>query len=107
MIQGTTPTFRLAINGRNVDLTQATNVYVTITQGQQSITMTGESLEIKQNMVSFWLPQEWSLLLSGNATAEMQCNWTYTDPETGAVKRAATKPQTIQVGKQLLKRVIS
>jgi hypothetical protein len=108
MIQGTTPTFELTINGDSVDLTKANAVVVTITQGCNEISLTGEDLEITdRNAISCYLPQATSLTLVGDATARIQVNWTYPDPNGGEDRRAATTIQTIQIGDNLLKQVIS
>lgn len=105
MIRATTPTFTLTISGDSVDLTQATSVYVTIAQGDNVITLTGDDLTITENTISCFLNQEQALSLFGNSPAKIQVNWTYTDA-TDVIKRAATKVVTIQIGEQLLKQVI-
>ncbi len=105
MIRATTPTFNLTISGDSVDLTQATSVYVTIAQGNTIITLTGDDLTVTEDMISCFLNQEQALSLLGNSPAKIQVNWTYADA-TDTVKRAATKVVTIQIGEQLLKRVI-
>lgn len=107
MIRGTTPTFTFTIKDDTVDLTEATNVYVTLRQGSKEITKTGDDLEIDARTVNVFLKQEESLGLIETVNAEVQINWTYIDPTDGAtVRRAATKVKTIQITKQLLKRVI-
>ena len=105
MIRATTPTLTLTISGDSVDLTAATNVYVTIAQGINEITLTDDALTLTENTVSCFLTQEQALTLAGNSPAKIQVNWTYTDSDED-VKRAATKVVTIQIGEQLLKRVI-
>ena len=108
MIRGTTPTFRLTIQpkqGQSVDLSLADNVYVAIKQGNTTIELTGDELEIDENVVSCYLTQEKSLKLVENASAKIQVNWTYTDI-SNAVKRAATIVKEIRVGEQLIRRVL-
>lgn len=106
MIRGTTPTFTFTIKSQTLDLTEAENVYVTIRQGGKEITKTGEDLEVAQKVVSVFLSQEESLSLV-ESPADVQVNWTYLDPLDGVtVRRAATVVKTINITKQLLKRVI-
>lgn len=104
MIRATTPTLTLTISGDSVDLTAAANIYVTIAQGCNEITLTDDALTVTENTVSCFLTQEQALTLT-NAAAKIQVNWTYTDAD-GSTKRAATKVVIIQIGEQLLKRVI-
>lgn len=104
MIRGTTPTDTITIkNPGDLDLTTVLDVYVTIRQGQVSITKTGEDLDVAKAAVSYCLTQQESLRFKDGA-AEAQINWTYMD--NGGKKRAATKWLPIQIDKQLLERVI-
>lgn len=111
MIRGTTPTFTLTISARTgsaVDLSTASNVYVSIVQGMTNIILTGDELSIENNVVSCYLPQEKSIRLADNTTAKVQVNWTYIDALDGVtVRRAATKFKEIPIEEQLLKRVIA
>lgn len=104
MVRGTTPTLTLHILDDNIDLTQATNVYLTIKQDNYTLTKTTPQLELSSNIIDCYLTQEESLRFS-EGTAEVQVNWTYQN--NGTVYRAATKIKTIQVGPQLLTRVVS
>ena len=104
MIRGTTPTFTFSVNG-DVDLTQARDVYVTIHQPSGSIELTGEDLAVQAQVVECYLSQELSLGLA-EGKADVQINWTYLDVDGVTVRRDATKVKTIQIEKQLLKRVI-
>ena len=108
MIRGTTPTFTLTIHdpSDSLDLTQANNVYVTIRQDAFDVTKTGEDLTVEARKVSGWLTQEETIQLKAGKTALVQVNWTYTDVG-GSVKRAATKVQDMQVGRQLLPEVLA
>lgn len=107
MIRGTTPTFTFTIKNDTVDLAEAQNVYVTIRQGSKEITKTGDDIEVETRTVNVFLGQEESLGLSEGANAEVQINWTYLDQiDATTIRRAATKVKTIQITKQLLKRVI-
>ena len=108
MIRGTTPTFRLTIQpkqGQSVDLSLADNVYVAIKQGATTIELTGDELEIDENVISCWISQEKSMRLVDNSKAKIQVNWTYTDIDS-TTKRAATVVKEISVGEQLIKRVL-
>lgn len=104
MIRGTTPTFTLTVGDSGLDLTQASNVYVTVTQGNKRVTKTGNDLTVSGNVVSCWLSQTETLAFKSGQTAEIQVNWIYT--EEGATKRAATDPKRIVVGFQLLPEVL-
>ena len=108
MIRGTTPTFRLTIQPKqgSVDLSVADNVYVAIKQGNTTIELTGDELEIDENVISCWIPQEKSLRLVEGAAAKIQVNWTYTD-ESANTKRAATVVKQITIGEQLIRRVLA
>lgn len=108
MIRGTTPTFTLRITngGDDLDLTQASGVYVTIRQNGRVITKTGDDISIAAQSVSCWLTQEESLSLRENYTAEVQINWTYVDVTDNSSRRAATKAKTIDIGRQLLVEVV-
>lgn len=107
MIRGTTPTFTLNIvNGGDLDLREASGVYVTIRQNGKVITKTGDDISIAAKSVSCWLTQEESLSLRENTKAEVQINWTYADVIDNSFRRAATKRKTIDIGRQLLPEVI-
>lgn len=105
MIRGTTPTFRLTVKGVD-DLTLADHVFVTIQQGPTELTLTGDELEIDENVISCYLTQEKSLQLVEQQKAKIQVNWTYAPDGDGIVKRAATVVKVIVIGEQLLRRVL-
>ena len=105
MIRGTTPTFQLTVNGVE-DLTPADHVYVTIQQGPVTLTLTGDELEISQNVISCFLTQDKSMQLIEQQKAKLQVNWTYAPDSSGIVKRAATRVKEIVIGEQLLRRVL-
>lgn len=105
MIRATTPTFTFTIKSETLDLSEANNIYVTLAQGGRTITKTGEDIELTvPRTVAVFLSQEESLGLAEGGM-DLQVNWTYTDVG-GNTRRAATKPKTIPVTKQLLKEVI-
>lgn len=106
MIRATTPTFTLTISGDTVDLSAARNVYVAIVQGQTNLELTGDDLVIDGNTIECFLTQEHSLALAENKTAKIQVNWTYLDTDGTTIRRAATKVKAINIGEQLMKRVI-
>lgn len=105
MIPGCTTTLEFEIDDDTVDLDPATNVYVSIRQGVHNIVKTGESLTIDRNNVTVTLTQEESLRLRPDSPAEVQINWLYEDL-SGATVRAATETAVIDIGKQLLPRVL-
>ena len=105
MIRGTTPTFRLTVKGIE-DLTLADHVYVTIQQGPVTLTLTGDELEINENVISCYLTQDKSMQLIEQQKAKLQVNWTYAPDSSGIVKRAATRVKEIVIGEQLLRRVL-
>jgi hypothetical protein len=107
MIRGTTPTFTLKLREDcNVNLQEANNIYFTVSQGTKEITKTGADLEIADGKtILVFLNQEESLSLREGQKTEVQLNWTYLDPD-GNVRRAATKIREIELGKQLIRRVI-
>ena len=110
MIRATTPTFTLTVTaktGNSVDFSLAENVYVVLRQGSYAVELTGDSLEIDGNVISCFLTQEQSLRFTENASAKIQVNWTYLDPDGITVRRAATKVKEIPISEQLMKRVIS
>lgn len=111
MIRGATPTLKLTINSKTLDFSEADNVFVTISQkakncrdGQSTITKTGDYVSVESNVVYCWLTQKESLRLDSTVPAEIQVNWTY--HENDVVKRAATKPLSMAIGKQLLDEVL-
>ncbi len=105
MIRATTPTITITING-DVDLTLADEVYVSITQANTQIELSGDDLEVGTKTVSCWLSQEQSLRLVNGLAARVQVNWLYTDAENVAQRRA-TEIGSISIDDQLIKRVLT
>lgn len=109
MIRATTPPFVAKI--KDVDLTAATNVYVTITQFGRLLTLTGNDLTITKeesggvttSKIEFYLTQDASIGFR-EGRAEIQVNFLYTD--NGVTMRGATKAETFHVDKQLLERIL-
>ncbi len=106
MIRATTPNITLIVGKSDLNLEQANNVYVAFRQGDTIIELTGNELEISGNQVSCYLTQQKSLQLQEGMPAKLQVNWTYED-DSGQIKRAATTVKMINVGEQLLTRVLS
>ena len=104
MIRGCTNTFVLEIDDKDIDLTLATDVYVSIVQGLNQILKTGNDLTVEEKKVTVTLTQEEALRLEDGKSAEVQINWLYN--ADGTIKRAATVPKTIDIKKQLIPRVL-
>lgn len=110
MIRATTPTILCKI--KDVDLTAASSVYITIRQYGREITLTGDDLDVTSSEVDghyvteifFHLTQSASLGLREGKT-EIQANWTYT--ENGEQFRGATKVAAFKVDKQILERIVT
>lgn len=107
MIPYTTPSFVISIDG-DIDLTEATDVYVTIVQRDLRVTKNGSDVAISEDgkTVSIWLTQEESSRFAVG-TAQAQVNWVYVDAVDGEIRRASTEPLTVQVGTQLYEQVIT
>lgn len=100
--QYTTPTFLFVLDEPGLDLTQASNVYVTFESGSSvEITKSGDDLEITETTIGVKLKQkETALFAVGDI--EIQANWT-----TAAGDRAASEVVKFKITKQLLKEVIA
>lgn len=106
MIVGTTPTLTLKLKRTSdADLNMATNIYVTLKQGNILLTKTGQDIELVDGKtLRISLTQSESLDFSVDKKVELQLNWTYL--EGGQTKRAATKVISIDLERQLLKEAI-
>lgn len=101
MIRATTPTFTLTLpTSSTVNLTEASKVYFTISQGSYSLNKLVTPEDAHTVVVS--LTQSESLNLKDGKAADIQLNWVYSGGS-----RAATKVKSIIVDKQLYKEVIS
>lgn len=99
MIQWTTPTIKLTIAGvQGLDLSEATEVIVTLTQGQTKVEKTGSVLDLDQNKITFTLTEEESALFEANRGVEAQVNWTFENADH-TLRRAATRLTVIDVTK--------
>lgn len=98
--RGTTPTYTCTFSDESVNLTTATNVYVTFEQGKNSITKSGEDIVVSAKQVEVYLSQRDTLLFE-DGTVEIQVNWT-----TAGGHRASSDVKEVELSKQLLRRVI-
>lgn len=103
IIPGATPTIKMHLSDDTIDLGEAENVYVTLSQGATEITKTGEYVAVDGNRINAWLEQEDTLNLREGA-AKLQINWTYY--EGSRLIRTPTYTTQIWVDEQLLRRVI-
>lgn len=71
--RGTTPTFTLTFSDPDLDLTEASNVYVTFSSKGSSFTKTGVALSVTAKSISVFLSQKETLSLCGNV--RIQANW--------------------------------
>ena len=107
MIQWTTPTITLTVSGvENLDLAEAEEVVVTLTQGNYQLQKTGNDLTIDENTVAFVLTEEESSRLAPDASVQVQVNWTYRNADQ-SLRRAATSVTRIDVGKQTYKEAMT
>ena len=97
--RGTTPTFVLTFTEQSLDLTTAANVYVTFTSGANTLTKTGEDLDVQAKQISIYLSQEETLAFAD--TVRIQANWT-----TATGSRAASEIVTYVMSDQLLRKVV-
>lgn len=107
MIPGCTHALDIELDDHEIDLHEATNVYVTIAQGSNtSQTYTAERVEIGETgyELTVYLTQEESLAFH-RGNAEVQVNWLVSDGGS-SYSRAATDVVSIMWGKQLLREVL-
>ncbi len=98
---GTTPTFVLTFaEATGVNLTNASNVYVTFQNGGVQITKTGENLTVEALSITVTMTQE-EMLQFFKGAVEIQANWTTPDG-----KRIASEVVNYCLSKQLLMREI-
>lgn len=100
MVRGTTPTFVLEIDDKNIDLTQVDNVYATFKQGTCVMTKTGQDIEVSENEVDVYLSQAETLSFS-KGTVFVQLNWTFQNGH-----RACTNIVGVDVGDNLVNGVL-
>ncbi len=99
MYRGTTPTYTFTLPDE-VDLTQATNIYVSFAKfsGDEIYRKTGNDLEVSGQRVEVYLTQAETLALPGEV--KIQLNWTY--QEGTRFKRACSEIFSITTKKNLI-----
>lgn len=100
----TTPTFALIFTEENLDLTQASHVYVTFTAGKYELTKTGDDLTVDEKEIYVKLTQAETGKLDPGKPSEyvkVQANWT-----TQGGDRAGSNVVLFEMSEQLLKRVV-
>lgn len=103
MIIGTTPTFTLKLKkSTNIDLRQVENIYITLKQGINTITKSGQAISVLDDKtLRFSITQSESLSFTIDKAIQLQVNWTYS--EGSITKRAATKIIQVNLENQLLR----
>lgn len=96
--RATTPTFTLTFTEEALDLTQATNVYVTFEQDEVNFTKT--DLDVAEKQVDVYLSQEDTLRFKVGVV-NIQVNWTMANG-----RRACSYVKQVEITKQLLRQVI-
>ena len=97
--QYTTPTFTLTFTEEELDLTQANNVYVTFESPGACLTKSGDDLTVEEKQITVRLSQEETGRLG--STTQLQVNWTLPNGV-----RAASTIETVEIDRNLLRRVI-
>lgn len=98
--QFTTPTFTLTFTDEELDLTQATAVFVTFCRNLQKLTKTGADLEVLPKQIGVFLTQD-ETAESPVGDVEIQVNWTTADGQ-----RFASDIAHCTVTRQLLNEVV-
>ena len=99
--RGTTPTLTLTFTESTLDLTAATNVYVTFKYGPNTLTKTGEDLQVEAKKITVSFTQEETLAFP-EGPMQIQANWTGSDGF-----RAASEIANFTWSKQLLNEVLT
>ena len=100
MIRGTTPTFELTIESKEIDLTQMTNVYATFEQNGCKLTKTGNDIDVSAQQVDVYLSQAETLKFA-KGDIHVQLNWTFNDGH-----RACSEIAMVKIGDNLEDRVL-
>lgn len=105
MYTGTTPTYTLTLKDSDINLEEATNVYVTFSRENREVIVEKQTrdLNISGNSVDVFLTQEDTLRFP-NEKILLQVNWTYDD--NGILKRACSKIFTTNYIRNLHEEVI-
>ena len=101
MIQWTTPTITLTINGvPDLNLADATEIVVSLRQGSTQYDKTGSDLEIDGNKITFGLSEEETAALAADVSTLVQVNWPWANDDE-SLGRAATNIIRLPIGQQL------
>ena len=103
MVKYTTPTFSLTVPN-DVDLTDATNVYVTFSANNNTFTKSGADITVTEHQVDVFFTQAESGSIP-QGTLRIQLNWTYL--QGGVAKRACSEIASVNVTPNLLSEVVS
>ena len=96
----TTPTFTFTFQEPNLNLTEATNVYVTFRSRGYTVTKMGDDLTVGEKEISVFLSQKDTSKFDVD-DVEIQANWTMPGG-----RRAASEKILYPISEQLLQRVI-
>ena len=98
MIQATTPTILITMPA-SVDLTEASDIFVTLTQPKRAVLTfdTGRFTLIDEHTISLQLEQTETLSFRPGEPIQLQVNWFDADGN-----RYATKIATLELGNNLL-----
>lgn len=103
MIQWTTPEIKLTVKG--VDLSEAEQVIVTLTQGNTTIEKALDDVTLTtegdDSILTFDLAESESKQFATEKSVQVQVNWTY--DSVGKTVRASTNIVQISIEKQLHK----
>lgn len=104
MYRGTTPTYTFTLP-ETVDLTLASDVYVTFSKNndQEIFTKTGSDIEVTEHTVEVYLTQEETLSFP-DGNIQVQLNWIYT--EGTKRKRACSEKVSIKANRNLINEVL-
>lgn len=98
--RATTPTFTLTFTEEGLDLTTASNVYVTFEQKDVNFTKQGADLDIEERTIDVFLSQEETLQFQ-IGMVDVQVNWTMANG-----RRASSDVKQVEISKQLLRQVV-
>lgn len=106
IIPGATETFDITITGDGVELPAPDLIYVTIAQDDDVIAnKTGDDIAVAGNVITVHLTQHESLRLQNLKDGEVQVNYLVQESD-GRYVRIPTIPAPLEVGKQLLRRIL-
>lgn len=97
--RGVTPTLTFTFDDDDLDLTQASHVYVTF-RGGMEVTKADDELTVAEKQIDVYLTQEETLSFRPGSVY-VQVNWTYPDGS-----RAASDVAIFKFSSQLLDKVV-